>query len=73
MAYLAAPEPVSPAELHATCLAAIGSRTDVLTPHEYVVCAGAPADPADLAGWRARPVLARGSGRPPGVSSGAER
>lgn len=73
VAYLAAPEPVSPAELHATCLTAIGSRTDVLTPHEYVVCAGAPADPADLAGWRARPVLARGSGRPPGVSSGAER
>lgn len=64
VAYLASPTPVSPAELHATCLAAIGTRTDVLTPHEYVICAGAPADLADLAGWRSQPVLSRGTGHP---------
>ncbi|HLU32805.1 MAG TPA: condensation domain-containing protein [Natronosporangium sp.] len=63
VAYLAAADPVTPAQLHATCLAAVGTRTDVLTPHEYVVCAGAPADPSDLAGWRRQPVRHRGNGR----------
>jgi hypothetical protein len=55
--------PADLADLHQRCLALLPGRITVIAPHEYVVCATAPPDPADLASWAAVPVIARGSGR----------
>ncbi|MFG1809557.1 condensation domain-containing protein [Streptomyces sp. NPDC049040] len=52
-----------PGGLHARCVAALPGVRTAAAPHEYVVCAGAPARVSDPAGWRDMPVLSRGSGR----------
>jgi hypothetical protein len=63
----------SPEQAHAACRATLagtrglappdGIRYTAMTPARYVICAGAPADVRDLAGWRRQPVLAEGDGR----------
>lgn len=64
VAYLAGTGPVcTPAEAHARCMSALPGRCTAMAPRHYVVCDRAPDDPADLAGWQRRPVLAAGSGR----------
>jgi hypothetical protein len=64
VAYLAASERArTPAEAHTACLRGLAGRPTTMTPRWYVVCDGAPDDPADLAAWQRRPVLAEGDGR----------
>lgn len=53
----------TPAALHAACLAGLPGRPAAMTPHRYVVCAAAPPDPTDPAGWRHQPVRSAGPGR----------
>lgn len=53
-----------PAQLHAACVAALPGRPGAMAPHQYVVCATAPAGPADLPAWQAQPVTVVGAGRP---------
>ncbi|MEV4821709.1 hypothetical protein [Micromonospora sp. NPDC049274] len=43
-----------------------------MAPRHYVLCAQAPADPADLSGWQRQPVLAEGGGREVTAVSGGE-
>jgi hypothetical protein len=64
VAYLAATDSVHTAEqAHARCMAALAQHPWAITPRHYVVCATAPADPADLAAW---PVpITSGTGRIP--------
>jgi hypothetical protein len=59
-----------PEQAHAACMALLraGGRHTAMAPGRYVLCAGPPADPADTAGWLARPVLAAGPGRQPHFS-----
>lgn len=54
--------------LHAACVDALPGRPAAMAPHNYVVCGGTPADPADPAAWLALPVLFESTGRtaPPG-------
>jgi Condensation domain len=71
VAYVVAGEGLASAEqAHAACMTVLrepvaGSppRTAAVAPGDYVVCAGSPADPDDLASWQRQPVIARGSGR----------
>jgi hypothetical protein len=74
VAYLAAgPRTATPEHTHQGCLALLprhgrplppgAPRFTAMTPARYVICDGAPADPADLAGWQRRRVIADGSGR----------
>jgi Condensation domain len=66
VAYLSAgPSAATPQQAHARCMEALPGRLTAMAPGHYVVCAGAPADPADRAGWLRMPVLAQGSGRDP--------
>jgi hypothetical protein len=58
VAYTAAD--TTPAALHAACLAGLPGHPAAMAPHHYVVCAGAPEDPAD---WPGQPVIEAGSGR----------
>ena len=57
-----APGP-DPARAHEACMAALPGRETAMAPQRYVVCASPPADVGDPAAWRARPVVAEGSGR----------
>jgi hypothetical protein len=50
-------------DVHQRCVALLPGLVTVLAPHDYVVCAGPPEDPADAGGWAALPVTSRGSGR----------
>ncbi|MCW6005996.1 hypothetical protein K1W54_15620 [Micromonospora sp. CPCC 205371] len=62
VAYLAADGPArSPEEAHSRCMAALAGRHTAMAPQHYVVCATAPADPADAGAWT--DVIAEGSGR----------
>lgn len=62
VAHLAATEAVrTPEQAHARCMAALGQHPAAITPRHYVICPGAPADPADPAAWPA--PLAVGTGR----------
>lgn len=74
VAYLTAgPTVHTPEQAHAACVALLPGREDqrgpqvmrftAMAPARYVICASAPADPADLHGWRSQPVLAEGGGR----------
>ncbi|TDC41576.1 hypothetical protein E1166_11130 [Micromonospora sp. KC213] len=53
----------TPRQAHLACLAHLGGRYAVVTPHHYVLHDSAPANPTDPAAWRSRPVLASGAGR----------
>lgn len=60
----ACPPTPHPADLHTACLAALRHRRlGAMAPHHYTVVDRAPADPTDPAAWRARPILAEGTGR----------
>jgi hypothetical protein len=48
--------------LHTRCVAALPGLRTAMAPQRYVVHAGSPSRPG-LAGWRALPVLADGTGR----------
>lgn len=64
-AYLTATQDVRTAgDAHAACTRTLPGRRTAMSPGRYVVCASAPADPCDLAGWRRQPVLCDASGRP---------
>lgn len=74
VAYLAAGGEVGcPEQAHEMCLATLagtrslappdGTRYTAMTPGRYVICAAAPADVRDLAGWRREEVVAEGDGR----------
>jgi hypothetical protein len=72
VAYLAATGGVaSPAQAHEACMNVLRKpdsagrvRHTAMAPSRYVICAGPPADPADLASWQRQPVIAVGTGRP---------
>jgi hypothetical protein len=49
--------------LHGACVRALPSVRTAMAPHRYVVCAGAPANPAHD-NWVRLPVLAQRTGRP---------
>ncbi|WP_433260046.1 condensation domain-containing protein [Actinosynnema sp. CS-041913] len=55
--------PADPEDVHRRCVERLPGRVTAITPHEYVVCASPPDDPADTAAWTARPVVSRSSGR----------
>ncbi|MEH0639617.1 condensation domain-containing protein [Streptomyces bottropensis] len=53
-------------QLHSACVHALHGRRSAMAPHHYVVCDGAPANPAnpaDTAAWREQPVLLTTTGR----------
>ncbi|NUT48232.1 MAG: hypothetical protein HOV94_13120 [Saccharothrix sp.] len=63
VAYLTASEAVrTPEQAHARCMAALSAYRTALTPRHYVVCATAPDDPTDPAGWPAPLVAGDGRG-----------
>jgi hypothetical protein len=65
VAYLVADATMgTPEQAHAACMTAVERSFMAVTPGYYVLCGSAPDDPADLAAWRARPVVAQGDGRP---------
>ena len=51
----------TPEQAHDRCMAALTRHPTAITPHHYVICRTAPADPADPAAWPA--PLAAGTGR----------
>jgi hypothetical protein len=53
----------TPEQAHEACLAALPGRYTAITPRRYVLCDGAPEEPADREQWLLRPVLAQGDGR----------
>ncbi|MBB5953722.1 hypothetical protein FHS29_000292 [Saccharothrix tamanrassetensis] len=55
--------PADPEDVHRQCVERLPGRVTAITPHEYVVCASPPDDPADAGGWRARLVVSSSSGR----------
>jgi hypothetical protein len=62
----------SPAQAHQACMKALREpdsagrgRHSAMAPSRYVICAGPPADPDDLASWQRQPVIASGDGRDP--------
>jgi hypothetical protein len=79
VAYLAAAKKIqTPEQAHAACMEVLPGgpkppdqmRYTAMTPGRYVICAGAPADPADLAAWQRQPVIACGDGRSRPVPAG---
>jgi hypothetical protein len=73
VAYLAANGGIaSPWQAHEACMKALRepdsagrARHTAMAPSRYVICAGPPADPDDLASWQRQPVIADGDGREP--------
>jgi hypothetical protein len=73
VAYLTADGGItSPGQAHEACMKMLREpdpagrvRHTAMTPGRYVICAGPPADPDDLASWRRQPVVADGDGRDP--------
>jgi len=71
VAYLAVNDSIaSPRQAHEACMKVLrepGSaglvRHTAMAPSRYVICAGPPADPDDLASWQRQPVIAAGDGR----------
>ncbi|MEH1166471.1 condensation domain-containing protein [Micromonospora sp. CPCC 205539] len=61
--HLAGAEPAAET-VHAACLAQLGGRSSAMAPHRYVTHSAAPANPGDVAAWRAAPVIADSDGRP---------
>ncbi|TDP92974.1 hypothetical protein [Labedaea rhizosphaerae] len=65
VAFVAAKDGIrTPEQAHARCMAALPEHPMALAPRHYVLCATAPADPADLASWPE--PTATGTGRTPG-------
>jgi hypothetical protein len=54
---------LSPERIHADCVAALAMWPNAMAPHHYVLCERAPADPAEIAEWRAQVCTASGNGR----------
>jgi hypothetical protein len=75
VAYLAANGGIAtPGQAHEACMkvlrepdAAGRARLAAIAPGRYVICAGPPEDPDDLASWQRQPVIAAGDGRDPAV------
>lgn len=73
VAYLAANGAMaSPRQAHEACMKVLREpdsagrrRHTAMAPGRYVICAGPPADPDDLASWQRQPVIADGDGRDP--------
>jgi hypothetical protein len=53
----------TPEQAHTACMRALPGQHTAMAPGWYVLCAGAPPDPGDPAGWRHQPVLSSGDGR----------
>jgi hypothetical protein len=63
----------TPEQAHAACMATLagtrnlappdGIRYTAMAPGRYVICASAPSDVRDLAGWQRQAVVAEGDGR----------
>lgn len=71
VAYLAASGAAgTPEQAHARCLAVLPDHPQAMAPRHYVVCARPPADPGDLAGWRAVQPAYAGSGRDSDLAGG---
>jgi hypothetical protein len=82
VAYLAASGGIAtPGQAHEACMKVLRepdyagrARNTAIAPSRYVICAGHPDDPDDLASWQRQPVIAAGDGRdpaPPGGQQGA--
>jgi Condensation domain len=74
IAYLAAGGGIdTPEQAHAACMATLagtrgvtppdGIRYTAMAPGRYIICARAPGDVHDLAGWQRQAVVAEGDGR----------
>ena len=74
VAYLAAGGGIAtPEQAHTACMATLagtrslappdGIRYTAMAPGRYVICASAPSDRRDLAGWQRQAVVAEGDGR----------
>ncbi len=71
VAYLAGDRGIaSPGRAHEACMRVLRApdsagriRHTAMAPRRYVICAGAPGDPDDLAAWQRQPVIADGDGR----------
>ena len=74
VAYLTAGDGIgTPEQAHAACMTTLagtrslappgGIRYTAMAPHQYVICANAPADVRDQAAWRRQTVVAEGDGR----------
>jgi len=74
IAYLAAGGRIgSPEQAHAACMTTLagtrslappgGIRYTAMAPGRYVICAAAPGDVRDLAGWQRQEVVTEGDGR----------
>jgi hypothetical protein len=74
VAYLAAGGGIgTPEQAHAACMATLagtgslappdGIRYTAMAPGRYVICASAPSDVRDLAGWQRQAVVVEGDGR----------
>lgn len=55
--------PLSPEQIHAECVATLPMWPNAMTPHHYFLCERAPADPDEVAEWRAQALNSSGSGR----------
>ncbi|MET8680195.1 condensation domain-containing protein [Streptomyces sp. NPDC004647] len=56
---------LTPHALHTACVAALSEFDGAMAPARYVLCDGAPAEPAAAEQWLGRPVLRSGDGREP--------
>ncbi|MCW2931603.1 MAG: hypothetical protein JWM19_2565 [Actinomycetia bacterium] len=73
VAYLAANGSIAtPGQAHQACMKVLREpdsagrpRNTAIAPSRYVICAGPPDDPDDLASWMRQPVIADGDGRDP--------
>jgi hypothetical protein len=71
VAYLVANGSIaSPGQAHEACMKVLRKPTwasrvrhTAMAPSRYVICAGPPANPDDLASWQRQPVIADGDGR----------
>ena len=81
VAYLAASGGIAtPGQAHEACMKVLRepdhagrARNTAIAPSRYVICAGPPDDPDDLASWQRQPVIAAGDGcdpAPPGGQQG---
>jgi hypothetical protein len=56
------------AQAHAACVAALEGRLTAMAPGRYLVWAGTPQDPGDLASWHEQRLLDDGDGRDPRIA-----
>jgi hypothetical protein len=60
--YLVTSHPTTPEQLHTALLERLDGNL-TMTPHRYVLCHDAPAQPESRAAWERQPVISQGSGR----------